>query len=68
MPHLTFPIGQSGSTQKRSELMARYRTGGTPWVVIVDRNGVVRFNDFHLEAREATKLIEQLKKTSEPTE
>lgn len=34
----------------------------TPWLIIVERIGVVRFNDFHLEAQEAIKLIDQLKK------
>jgi len=29
--------------------MRRYRTGGTPWVVIVDPSGRVVFNDFHVD-------------------
>ena len=37
--------------------MADYRTGGTPWVVIIDKNGTVAFNDFHIRVREAETLI-----------
>ena len=54
---LTIPVGQSGERGKRSEVMARYRSGGTPWVVIIDRDGVVRYNDFHVNVDRAEKLI-----------
>ncbi len=56
---LTIPVGQSGEKGKRSEVMARYRTGGTPWVVIIDRDGVVRYNDFHIGVVQADKLIRE---------
>lgn len=29
--------------------MREYRTGGTPWVVIIDPNGMVVYNDFHID-------------------
>ena len=54
---LTIPVGQSGEQGKRSHMMARYRSGGTPWVVIIDRDGVVRYNDFHVGVDQADKLI-----------
>ena len=57
---LEIPIGQSGENGRRSELMGRYRTGGTPWVIIIDSSGVVRFNDFHIGVSQATGMIEQL--------
>jgi len=28
--------------------MASYRTGGTPWVVLINPDGLVVFNDFHI--------------------
>jgi len=59
---LKIPIGQSGSKNERSKFMQRYRTGGTPWTIVVDRKGVVRFNDFHIEPSKAMDLIEKLKK------
>ena len=45
---LDIPIGHDGSDGRRSSIMRRYRTGGTPWVIIIDKKGVVQFNDFHV--------------------
>lgn len=56
---LTMPVGQSGEPGKRSQVMARYRTGGTPWVVIIDRDGVVRYNDFHVSVDQADRIIRE---------
>ena len=42
----------------RPHTMRRYRTGGTPWVIIIDPNGEVLFNDYHINA---DKLIEYWK-------
>lgn len=36
-----------GDHQPRT--MRRYRSGGTPWVVIIDPEGRVVFNDFHID-------------------
>jgi len=58
---LSIPVGQSGTAQNRSRLMARYRTGGTPWTIIIGPDGVVRFNDFHITAEKAGALIDRLK-------
>ena len=38
--------------------MRDYRTGGTPWIVLVDPTGQVAFNDYHIDA---DKLIEYVK-------
>jgi len=62
---LTIPIGQSGDAGKHSELMQRYRTGGTPWTIIIDQKGIVRFNDFHVSQEKATRLIQNLLKSSQ---
>ena len=59
---LKIPMGHSGSPQKRSTLMQRYRTGGTPWTIIIDRQGVVRFNDFHIQPDAAGRLIDHLRR------
>jgi len=58
---LEIPIGHSGSDGQRSRLMSDYRTGGTPWTVIIDHDGVVRFNDFHITPDRAERLINQLR-------
>ncbi len=42
------------------EIMRNYRSGGTPWTVIVDPQGEVAYNDFHIEAESAAVLIEKL--------
>lgn len=61
---LDIPIGHDGDRHTGSVLMRRYQTGGTPWTVIIDRDGVVRFNQFFLEYPDAVKLIEHLKPAS----
>ncbi len=58
---IDIPIGQSSSRKERSKLMANYRTGGTPWVIIIDKRGIVRFNDFHIHPKYAGNLIAELK-------
>jgi hypothetical protein len=58
---LNIPVGQSGHDGNPSPLMRRYRSGGTPWTVIIDRNGIIRFNDFHIDADAARHLIGTLK-------
>lgn len=57
---LTVPFGQSGSPRRRSPLMRNYRTGGTPWTIVIDPEGIVRFNDFHIDAGNAIKIIDRL--------
>ena len=29
-----------------SEFMLHYGTGGTPWITVIDKTGIVRYNDF----------------------
>jgi hypothetical protein len=42
------------------DIMINYRSGGTPWTVIIDPQGWVVFNNFHIEADSATAFIEKL--------
>jgi hypothetical protein len=58
---LKIPVGHSGSREKISPLLVNYRGGGTPWTVIIDRSGIVRYNYFHLEYLQAVMLIDKLK-------
>ncbi|MCI0363503.1 MAG: redoxin family protein [Phycisphaerales bacterium] len=57
---LDIPIGHSGTDGQRSRLMNDYRTGGTPWTIIIDRRGIVRFNDFHITEDDGEQLIRRL--------
>ena len=58
---LTIPFAMSGTPEKRSEIMKAYNTGGTPWTVIVDPEGVVRFDGFRIAPKDAIELIDKLK-------
>ncbi len=42
------------------EIMQQYRSGGTPWAVIINPKGVVAYNNFHIEPPQAITLINQL--------
>ncbi len=43
--------------------MMDYRSGGTPWAVLISPEGKVLFNDFHINAEGAIKLLaEEIKK------
>ena len=59
--------GQSNAAE-RSLTMQRYRTGGTPWVVIIDPSGQVVYNDYHLDVSKLIGFIkENLAAASKPT-
>lgn len=47
-------------THEIPEIMKQYRSGGTPWSVIIDPKGVVAYNNFHIEPPQAIALIDQL--------
>jgi hypothetical protein len=58
---LKIPVGHDeGPDAKRSYLMGRYRSGGTPWVAIIDRQGVVRFDGFHIAPKRSIALVDRL--------
>lgn len=58
---LDIPMGHdAGPDNRHSTLMTRYRSGGTPWTVIIDPEGIVQFNGFRIQAKEATALIDRL--------
>ena len=58
---LALPIGHDpGPRGHRSLTMERYRSGGTPWIVIIGPDGVVRFNGFNIKVDKAIGLINEL--------
>ena len=57
---LKIPFGQSAERSGTPDIMRKYRTGGTPWVVVIDRQGRVIYNGFHVDADAAIKGIRQL--------
>jgi len=58
---LNIPVGQSGFSDKPSRFMSRYRSGGTPWTVLIGPDGRVKYNDFHISPEAAVKWIDLLK-------
>jgi hypothetical protein len=60
--NLTIPIGHSGWPGNPSPLLYKYAARGTPWLVIVDKSGMIRFSNFHLKPSQSKELIEELKK------
>ncbi len=62
---LNIPVGHSGTDNRRSVLMQRYRTGGTPWVVIIDKQGIVRYNAFRITPGRAQKMIDELRQKAD---
>jgi len=59
---LKIPVGHSEAKRGSPQIMKDYRTGGTPWTVVIDKKGVVRFNDFHIKPADGATLIKTLKK------
>jgi len=39
--------------------MINYRTGGTPWLVLVSPDGYVVYNDFHVDADSLIDFVKQ---------
>jgi hypothetical protein len=42
------------------EIMKKYRSGGTPWTVLIDPKGKVVYNHFHIQPPQAISIINQL--------
>ena len=62
---LDIPVGHDGTLATPSPLMREYRSGGTPWTVIIDKHGIVRFNGFRLQVKQGEELLNML--INEPT-
>jgi len=60
--NLSIPVGHSGWPGKPSPLLYKYAARGTPWVVIIDKSGMIRFSNFYLKPNQSIELIEELKK------
>lgn len=58
---LKIPVGQSGLLDSPSKFMKRYHSGGTPWTVIIGKDGKVKYNDFHITPQAAMELIDELR-------
>ncbi|MEM0968908.1 MAG: TlpA disulfide reductase family protein [Verrucomicrobiota bacterium] len=60
---LSIPFGHDPGTKAsggRSQLMHLYRTGGTPWNVVINDQGVVVANGFHIDPELAIPFLREL--------
>lgn len=60
--HLRF--AHSGTEKKKSVLRSDFKTRGTPWTIIIGKDGKVKYNNFHIKPEAAITLIEKLNKES----
>jgi thiol-disulfide isomerase/thioredoxin len=56
---LKLPFGQSGEKGVKSSVMKAYKTRGTPWTIIIGKDGLVKYNDFHIKVDDAKKIIDK---------
>ena len=60
---LKIPFGHDAGDdgKSRSNIMTNYKTGGTPWFILIDEHDSVVFADFHLNVDGAIEVLKQLK-------
>ena len=61
---LKIPFGHDvgdETTRNISSTMHNYRTGGTPWFILINQEGTVIFNDFHLNVEKAIEYLKAIK-------
>lgn len=57
---LQMPMGHDpGGPEDRPYTMLDYRTGGTPWIIVISPERTVVFNDFHINADKAIEFLQQ---------
>ena len=61
---LDIPFGHNTPEEgeRLPSTMKGYKTGGTPWFILIDQNGKVIFNDFHLNADKAIEYLKTIEK------
>jgi len=57
---LTIPFGHLAKTPGFRSINVEYKTGGTPWWVIVDPDGVVDYNGFYLNPGIAVENLDKI--------
>jgi thiol-disulfide isomerase/thioredoxin len=57
--NLKIPFGHDAGDdgKSRSNIMTNYKTGGTPWFILIDRHNNVVFADFHLNVDAAIEVL-----------
>ena len=59
---LTIPFGHDvGDDGRLSNVLSEFDTGGTPWTILLDRDGIVRYADFGEDAAATAKRLDALR-------
>lgn len=53
---LDIPFGHDEGHGK-SYIVERYKTGGTPWFIVIDEEGKVAYNDYEMSAQTAFRIL-----------
>ena len=57
------PVGNSKRDEyDRPIFMDTYRTGGTPWVIIIDKDGIIQYSNFQINLDLAMAMISRFKR------
>ncbi len=48
------------NSRRLPKTMQNFRSGGTPWTVIIDPDGTIAYNQFHIKKQQASELILKL--------
>ena len=57
---LPIPMGHDPGTRDGERLpatMLDYRTGGTPWTIVIEPGGTVAYNDFRIQGDRFIELL-----------
>jgi len=55
---LHVPFGHDAAVEGYPTIMRNYRTGGTPWFIVIDPTGEVMYGGFHLDAEAFIASVE----------
>ncbi len=60
--NLKIPFGHDAGDdgKSRSNIMTNYKTGGTPWFILIDKHNNVVFADFRLNADAAIEVLKSI--------
>ncbi len=57
---LDIPFGHSPKLEKIPSISSTYNTGGTPWWIVINQDGIVEYNGFDMDFEAAVGNIQEL--------
>jgi len=58
---LTIPLGHDGGQDRPPQMLIRNRARGTPWFIIIDREGTIRHSEHYLPVEQVVAMIDRVK-------